>query len=125
MFVSMGVVFFVIRKLTVEFVVPIMYLRGGKCLAAWSGSFSAWSRSTSAGSSSTYLLFQIVLGILVIMIIIMAFIVTCCIACCLVIVPYIGTVLLLPVFVFGRSYSLYYLAQYGPHYDVFPSAPPS
>jgi hypothetical protein len=57
------------------------------------------------------------------MIVVMAFIATCCIACCLMIIPYIGTVLLLPVFAFGRSYSLYYLAQYGPHYDVFPPDP--
>jgi hypothetical protein len=35
------------------------------------------------------------------------------------IIPYIGTVLLLPVAVFKRSYSIYYLAQYGPPYDVF------
>jgi hypothetical protein len=62
---------------------------------------------------------------LVIMIVLAAFVVTCCIACCLVIIPYIGTVLLLPLLAFTRSYSLYYLAQYGPHYDVFPPAPPA
>jgi len=27
------------------------------------------------------------------------------------------------VLVFQRAYSLYYLAQYGPGYDVFPAAP--
>ncbi len=34
--------------------------------------------------------------------------------------PFVGTVLLLPVLIFKRAYSLYYLAQYGPQYDVFP-----
>lgn len=118
MFFSVGIVFFVIRKLTVDFVVPIMFLRGGKCLSAWSEFLGLLS--LNVGRFIVYLLFQIVLGIIVIMIIVMAFIATCCIACCLMIIPYIGTVLLLPVYIFGRSYSLYYLAQYGPHYDVFP-----
>jgi hypothetical protein len=38
-------------------------------------------------------------------------------------IPYIGTVLLLPVLVFKRSYPLYFLRQFGPGYDVFPPAP--
>jgi hypothetical protein len=44
-------------------------------------------------------------------------IVTCCLAGCLMMLPFLGTVLLLPVLVFKRAYPLYYLAQYG--YDVF------
>jgi hypothetical protein len=38
--------------------------------------------------------------------------------------PYLGTVLLLPVLVFKRSYSTYFLAQFGPAYNVFPPAAP-
>jgi hypothetical protein len=121
MFFSVGVFFFLIKKLTTDFVVPIMFLRGGKCLSAWSEFISLLS--LNVGRFIVYLLFQIVLGMLVVMLVLMAFVVTCCIACCLMIIPYIGTVLLLPVFAFGRSYSLYYLAQYGPHYDAFPPAP--
>jgi len=34
-----------------------------------------------------------------------------------------GTVLLLPVLVFKRAYPLYFLAQFGPEYDVFPPRP--
>ena len=45
---------------------------------------------------------------------------TCCIAGCFLAIPYIGTVLLLPVLVFTRAYSLHFLAQFGPDYDVFP-----
>ena len=47
--------------------------------------------------------------------------VTCCTAGCLMAIPFIGTVLLLPILIFKRSYSLFYLAQYGPEYDVFPA----
>ena len=49
---------------------------------------------------------------------------TCCIAGCLMALPYLGTVLLLPVLVFNRAYALHYLAQFGPTFDVFaPTAP--
>jgi len=54
-------------------------------------------------------------GLLVIAIVIL----TCCCAGCLLALPYLGTVLFLPVLTFSRSYSLYYLAQYGPEWDVF------
>jgi hypothetical protein len=120
-FFAVGIFFFVIRKLTIDFVVPIMFLRGSKCLSAWSEFLGLFS--LNIGRFIAYLLFQIVLGVLVCMLILAAFVVTCCIACCLMLIPYIGTVLLLPVLAFTRSYSLYYLAQYGPHYDVFPPDP--
>jgi hypothetical protein len=34
-------------------------------------------------------------------------------------------VLYLPVLIFHRSYSLYFLAQYGPEYDLFAQVLPS
>ena len=46
-------------------------------------------------------------------------VVTCCIAGCLMMIPYIGTVLLLPILVFSRAYSLHFLAQFGPRFDAF------
>ncbi len=98
MFFAVGVIFLVIRKLTTDFVVPIMFLRGTKCLSAWSEFLGLLS--LNIGRFVVYLLFQIVLGILVIMTILAAFIITCCIACCLMLIPYIGTVLLLPVLAF-------------------------
>jgi len=68
-------------------------------------------------------------------------IVTClatCATCCIAAVPYIGTVILLPVFVLLRLFSLLFLRQFGPDYDVWagfipteflpllmPSPPPS
>jgi hypothetical protein len=56
-------------------------------------------------------------------IVLLAILATCCIAGCLLLLPFLGTVLLLPVLVFKRAYPLYYLAQYGPQYDVFPVPP--
>ena len=71
-----------------------------------------------------YLLFQIVLTMAMGALIVMAVLLTCCIAGCLMLLPYLGTVLLLPVLVFKRAYSLYFFAQFGPEYDVFPALVP-
>jgi len=113
----LAMVFALIGKLTRDFVVPLMYLRHqGTCacwkellrlLAAYAGDFILW------------LLFQIVLAIAIGLLIFAVVIVTCCCAGCLMSIPYLGTVLLLPVLVFNRAYALHYLAQFGPAYDVF------
>jgi len=116
-----GTVLSVIQKITMDFVVPIMFLRGKRCWDTWSG-FSTLLRS-HIGKFLLYLLFQIVIAIGAIIVAVV--LVTCCIAGCVLALPYLGTVLLLPVLVFKRSYSLLYLAQYGREYDVFqPALPP-
>ena len=121
--VAVGIVFFLIAKLTTDFVAPIMFLRGGRCLNAWRELFGLIS--ANVGHFVLYLLFQIVLGIAISAIVLAAILVTCCCACCLMAIPYIGTVLLLPVLMFKRAYSAHYLAQFGREYDVFavPAAP--
>ena len=120
-FLLLVIVFALIHKFTEDFVVPIQFLRGGKCLAAWK---EFWRLlADNAGVFTLYILFQIVLGMAIGVIVFGAMIITCCIAGCLMIIPYIGTVLLLPVLVFKRSYPLYFLRQFGPGYDVFPPAP--
>ncbi len=122
-FFLLAIVFALVRKFTEDFVVPIQFLRGGKCLAAWK---EFWGLLAShAGLFTLYILFQIVLGMAIGIVVFGAIIITCCLAGCLMIIPYIGTVLLLPVLVFKRSYSLYFLRQFGPGYDVFPPAPPA
>ena len=54
---------------------------------------------------------------------IVACLVTCA-TCCIAAIPYIGTVILLPVFVLLRSFSLLFLRQFGPEYDVWASFVP-
>ncbi len=121
-FVMVAVLLAIIGKFMVDFVVPIMFLRGGTCLAAWS---EFWILlSANIGKFTLYILFQIVLSWVIGLIVLLAILLTCCIAGCLMLLPFFGTVLLLPVLVFKRAYPLFYLAQYGPQYDVFPVAPP-
>ena len=51
--------------------------------------------------------------------VLLALVATCCLGACLLIIPFVGTVALLPVPVFFRAYSLEYMAQFGPEYRVF------
>jgi hypothetical protein len=117
-FVIIAIFLALIGKLTTDFVAPIMYLRGKKCLESWRefrGLLSA-----RAGSFALFILMSIVLSIAISVMTWMVVLCTCCIACCFLAIPYIGTVLLLPVHVFTRAYALHFLAQFGPEYDVFP-----
>jgi hypothetical protein len=115
--IALGTVLFVIRKLTTDFVVPIMFLRRKKCLDGWRELRRLFKGNV--GNFILYLLFQIVIGMVISILVLLVILVTCCIAGCLLALPYLGTVMFLPVLVFLRAYSLYYLAQFGPDYDVF------
>jgi hypothetical protein len=114
-----SIVLLFISKFTTDFVVPIMLLRTTSCTAAWREFLTILS--VNKARFALYILFQIVIGICISAIILAAVCVTCCCACCILAIPYLNTVLLLPVFVFKRSYSLYYLRQFGPQFDVFSS----
>lgn len=114
---ALGVVFAVIRMLTTDAVVPIMFLRGKSCLEAW----DELRRLLAANVERfvLYVAFRFLLLIATVMLVLLAVLLTCCIAGCVLVIPYLGTVLLLPVLVFKRAYSSYYLAQYGSEFDVF------
>jgi hypothetical protein len=100
-----------------------MYLRSSRCLAAWREFFGLLS--AHFGQFVVYILFQIVLNIAIGIIVLMAILVTCCILGCFLLLPFVGTVLLLPILIFKRAYPLYFLAQFGPQFDVFPNPPPA
>ena len=106
-----------------DFVLPLMWLRRQGCVAAWMEFLQLLG--SRIGAFIVYLLLRLGLGILIGIALIIAIFATCCIAGCLMVLPYIGTVFLLPVLVFSRALPLYFLAQFGPNYDVFrPAAPP-
>jgi hypothetical protein len=115
------IVFAVVTKLTADFVVPLMFLRRQRCLNCWREFASMIA--ASPGQFILYFLFQIVLVFVLVVLVLVVVVVTCCIAGCLLILPYLGTVVLLPVLVFNRSYSLFYLAQFGREFDVFATPP--
>jgi len=116
-FVLLGIVFALIRKFTMDFVVPIMFLRTTSCAAAWREFLSLLS--TNKARLALYILFQVVIAIAIGAIVIAAIFLTCCCAACIFAIPYIGTVAMLPLLIFTRAYSLFYLRQFGLEYDVF------
>jgi hypothetical protein len=117
MIIAISIVFALIGKFTTDFVVPIMSLRTTSCTAGWREFLTILS--LNKGRFVLYILFQIVIALAIGAIILTAVFVTCCCAACILALPYIGTVLMLPVLVFKRAYSLLYLGQFGPEFDVF------
>jgi hypothetical protein len=100
-----------------SFMVPIMYRQ--RC-GAKQGLGEAWRTVvTYPGEVLLYLLFRIVLVLGFILVSCVATCVTCCIAA----LPYIGTVVLLPLHVFMMSYLLLFVRQFGPEYDAWGNVP--
>jgi hypothetical protein len=119
--IILAVFFGILSNFTNDFVVPIMLLGTDRCVYGWRKLLSILSGNKC--KFLLYVLFQIVITLAVGAIISALALFTCGCACCLMAIPYIGTVLLLPILVFSRSYSLYYLRQYGSAFDVFVSRP--
>ncbi len=121
--ILIGIFFGVVLKLTIDFVVPVMFLRGKSCPDGWRELLPLVT--ARFGSFVLYILFQIVLTLAIAGAVIAIVLITCCLAGCLMILPYVGTVTLLPLLVFKRAYSLYYFAQFGADFDAFaPAAQP-
>ena len=116
---ALSIVLFLVKKLTFDFVVPVMFLRTTSCVAGWHEFLTILSANKLR--FALYLFFQIVIAIAIGAIIGIGFCIGCCLCCasCLLLIPYIGTVILLPLLVFKRAYSLYYLQQFGPDFNVF------
>ncbi|MGA1978967.1 MAG: hypothetical protein ABSG99_00155 [Sedimentisphaerales bacterium] len=115
----LSIALFLVKKFTLDFVAPIMFLRTASCIAGWQEFLTILS--VNKARFALYILFQIVISIAIGTIIFLGFCIGCCFCCVslLLFIPYISTVILLPLFVFKRAYSLYYLRQFGPSFDVF------
>jgi hypothetical protein len=119
--IVLSLAFVIVGKLTTDFVVPIMTLRHTRCLEGWR-EFGALLK-LYPGSFAVYLLFQLAIHLVIGVVVFALVLLTCCCAGCLLAIPYLGTVLYLPVLVFHRAYSLYFLAQFGPDLDLIPPPP--
>jgi MFS family permease len=125
--VGMGLFFFFmiviigyISMFLKSFVVPIMYKNHIKTTQAWSLFLPLFGQH--AFHFILFGIFIFLLTIMFVLLIVVAGLLTCCIGIILLIIPYIGTVVSLPVWYTLRAFSLEYLAQFGPEYDVFPPA---
>ena len=105
-----------------SFVVPIMYRYRLKTNAAWRR--FAPVLKARLGHFLLYGIWLLVLMVGVVFAILILVLVTCCIFGVILVIPYIGTVALLPVYVALRALSLEYLAQFGDELRVFPEPEP-
>jgi hypothetical protein len=118
------VLFALVAKFTTDFVVPIMFLNTESCVAGWKQCLALISGNKA--QIALYILFQILISLAIGFIAMTVCLVTCCCCCCLLvlfILPYVGTVILLPLIAFKRAYSLFYLRQFGAQFDVFSGQP--
>lgn len=97
--------------LAASFMLPVMYRR--RCGAAEGFRAGLAAVSAHPGPVILYLLFTLVLRTAFLMV---ACVLTC-VTCCITAIPYVGTVILLPVYVFFMAYLLLFVRQFGPDYD--------
>jgi len=100
-----------------HFMVAIMYRR--RCLALEAFSAAVSLITNYPGEITLYCLFWIALGIGAAIVACAVILATCCIA----LIPYIGTVILLPLLVCLRAFGLRFIRQFGPDYDVWAAMP--
>lgn len=121
-FVLLLPVFFIVAVIsacTSNFVVPVMYLRRSSTLTAWR-EFRLAMLPGNVGAIVLFLLMKIALAMAVGIISMLAG----CLTCCLGFLPYLSAVLTLPLHIFMRAYSLYFVQQFGPGYKIM-SEPPT
>lgn len=119
MFLAFGLTMSVISVFLKDFIVPIMYLRRITVMAGWR-EFSSSMLAGNTGLFVLYFLMKIVLGLAVGVLALM----TTCLTCCIAVIPYIGSVILLPLTVFLQAYPLYFIEQFGPSWHIFPPDKP-
>ena len=105
-----------------SFVVPLMYKHNLTATKAWGRFLSIFNKHPF--HFLIFGLFIFVLMIVIVIGIILAGLMTCCIGFILLVIPYIGTVVTLPVWYTLRAFSLEYFAQFGDDYNVFPPSVP-
>jgi hypothetical protein len=111
-----------VNLLLVDFVVPLMYRSRINVLAGWGVFLPLFGKHLL--SFIGYGLFILVLKIAVGIGIVIVGIFTCCIGFVLMVIPYIGSVFLLPISYTFRALSVEFLEQYGAEYQFFPKADP-
>ncbi|MCP3964636.1 MAG: hypothetical protein GY719_42950 [bacterium] len=99
-----------------HFVVPIMHREGLRTNAAWGRFLPLFKQNT--GKFLLYGLFLVGLWIVIGIGLMLVILFTCCIAAIPLIIPYIGTVAMLPIFVTIRAFSLEFLQQWMPEIGV-------
>ncbi len=107
-----------IAMLLNSFIVPIMYKHDQSACGAWNAFLPLLTRHFLH-----FLLYGILvffLHILIVIGVVLGGLFTCCLGFILLIIPYIGSVVLLPISYTLRAFSLEYLGQFDPDLMLFP-----
>jgi hypothetical protein len=101
-----------------DFVVPVMAKERLSAVAGWRRFLPLLGHHPVA-----FILYGLIIVgfyLLFVFSVIFAGLITCCIGWLVLVIPYIGTVVTLPVWYTFRAFSLEFLAQFGPEYRLFP-----
>jgi hypothetical protein len=119
-FAGLGFVYFVLTVIMTfvlfvfrEFGIPLMFRQGLLARRAFWASMNLIRQHPGSVLLFVLLRIAIFIGVVILSVII------CCCTCCIGMVPYIGTVILLPVLIYVKCFTLDCLAQFGPEYDVW------
>ena len=112
-----------ITSMLEHFVIPIMYRDRIRVRAAW-GRFLSLHRA-NFWKFVLYFLWSGLLSFAAGMALMSIGIMTCCIGMFIMVIPYIGAVVILPVTSFFRFLGPEFLRQFGEEYDIFPKPPES
>ncbi len=130
-FIHRGILFFVflgiavmlaailllfIRLWVESFIIPVMYRFNLSVLGAWKA-FLPWLQEY-AGAFVVYNLFVILLAVVAGMCIVALGLMTCCIGWLILALPYVGTVILLPVWITYRLLGPIFLEQLNPDFAI-------
>ena len=101
-----------------DFVVLIMYKKGQRSMVAWGHFMALFSKAR--GYFLLYGILMLFLVICVFILVMLFGLLTCCIGFVLLFLPYIGSVITLPISYTFRAFSVEFLEQFGPEYKFFP-----
>jgi len=101
-----------------DFVAALMYKHRVSCGQAWRMFMDVFKKAPLHFIGYGLLVFFLM--ILFVIAVIFAGFGTCCIGFIFLVIPYINVVVTLPAWYTYRAFSLEFLAQFGPEYDVFP-----
>lgn len=110
--VVLGMAVAMVLLLLDSFVVPIMYRFNLPATAAWKA-LLPWLKA-QPGAFLLYALLLLAISVVVWI----GYSIVCILTCCVAALPYVGTVLLLPVWVTYRAFSVEFLAQLHPDFEL-------
>jgi hypothetical protein len=113
-----GIPLLFINWCTTNLVTVVMYARGALVMDAWR-EFRLQVMPGNFGKIVLFMLMNIVLNIGLVI----AQALLGCVTCCIGFLPYLGTVVSLPLILFLRCYGIYFMQQFGPQYVIIQEGP--